>query len=246
MENFIVQGPLGKIECIVEKNRSKKNAVLIMAHGFRGSRDSGGRAQGVAYQLAEHCDVVRFNFTGTKIISLQIAEIKAVIEKVRILQPKCHIYLLGRSLGGAASLITASMDSNIERLILWATPNNLRETFRYVMTEEYYARLDAGETLHFTDERGECALTPNFLTDFDKYDLDNILKNWQQRPVLLLHCTEDATVLVAQAQKNAALLGQWGTLKLFCGGDHSFTEYSGQAGAFIAQWLAGLDSTLIE
>ena len=39
-DTFIFQGPLGEIECVVEPNRSENNAVLVMAHGFRGSRDS--------------------------------------------------------------------------------------------------------------------------------------------------------------------------------------------------------------
>lgn len=246
MENFVCQGPLGDIECVVEKNRSLKNAVLIMVHGFRGSRDSGGRAQGVVYQLAQHCDVVRFNFTGTKIISLQIAELQTVIKKVKELKPTSRIYLLGRSLGGVVSIITSSMDKDISRLVLWATPNNLRKTFRYVMTAEYYEKLNAGETLYFTDERGECALTPDFLTDFDKYDIDKILKNWKNPSVLILHCKGDETVLVEQAETNAKLLGEKAVLHLFAAGDHSFTDYSEQAGHIIAAWLERMDNEIIE
>ena len=69
MESFTFQGPLGELECIVEPNRSTSNAVLVMAHGFRGSRDSSGKAAGIAYEAAVCCDVVRFNFTGTRILS---------------------------------------------------------------------------------------------------------------------------------------------------------------------------------
>ena len=36
-DTFTFQGPLGEIECLVEPNRSENNAVLVMAHGFRGS-----------------------------------------------------------------------------------------------------------------------------------------------------------------------------------------------------------------
>ena len=153
-------------------------------------------------------------------------------------QPGCAVYLLGRSLGGAASIVTASLEPELKRLILWATPNNLRETFRHVMTDEYYERLDAGETLEFDDERGHCVLTPDFLTDFDQYDLSGILGSWQGCPVLLLHCKGDDTVLVKQALRNKELLGDKAKLCLWDGGDHSFTEYSEQAGAVIANWLA--------
>ena len=238
MDTFTFQGPLGPIECLVEPNRSECNAVLVMAHGFRGSRESGGRAAGIAYQCAAHCSVVRFNFTGTRILSLQVAELRAVIAAARERQPGCAVYLLGRSLGGAASIVTASLEPELKRLILWATPNNLRETFRHVMTDEYYERLDAGETLEFDDERGHCVLTPDFLTDFDQYDLSGILGSWQGGPVLLLHCKGDDTVLVKQALRNKELLGDKAKLCLWDGGDHSFTDYSEQAGAVIANWLA--------
>ena len=240
MENFTFTGPLGEIECIVEKNRSAHNAVLVMAHGFRGSRDSGGRAQGVAQKAAAHASVVRFNFTGTRIISQQVAELCAVLREVKRRAPGCELFLLGRSLGGAASIITCAQEGNLAGLVLWATPNNLRATFRHVMGEADFARLDAGETLHFNDERGECALTPDFLTDFDNYDLSALLKNKVHCPVLLLHCKGDETVLVEQAVRNAELLGARGELHLYEGGDHSFTEYSEEAGSVIAKWLANV------
>ena len=236
MENFTFDGPLGPIECIVEPNRSKNNAVLVMAHGFRGSRDSGGRAAGVAYQAAAHMSVVRFNFTGTQIISRQVEELRAVLREVCLRAPGCRLILLGRSLGGAASIITASQTAGLAGLILWATPNDLRFTFHYVMGEENYARLDVGETLHFNDGRGECALTPDFLTDFDQYNLEDCLRRTRLL-VLLLHCAGDEVVLVQQAKRNAEVLGERSELHIFAGGDHSFTEYSEQAGEIIAGWL---------
>ena len=237
LADFTFAGSVGPVECLVEPNRSERDAVLIMAHGFRGSREGGGRAAGVARQAACCCDVVRFNFTGTRVISQQVEELTAVLDEVRRRRPRCKLYLLGRSLGGAASIIVAGRDKRVGRLILWAAPNDLRYTFRYVMGDAAYARLDAGETLYFTDERGCCELPPTFLTDFDNYDLSRILQTWDGRPVLLLHCAGDATVLAAQARRNAELLGAAAELHLFPGGDHSFSDYSAQAGALIAAWL---------
>ncbi len=236
MQNFIFDGPLGPIECLVEPNRGKRNAVVVMAHGFRGSRESGGRAAGVAHQLAANASVVRFNFTGTRILSVQVQELHAVIDAVREHFPGCEVYLLGRSLGGAASIVTASQDDKVAKLILWATPNDLRFTFSYVLTDDEYERLDAGETLHFDDERGKGDMTPDWLTDFDKYDLSKMLHE-MHRPVLVLHCEGDDTVLVWQARRNAELLGDYGELHIWPGGDHSFTDYSEEAGALIAEWL---------
>lgn len=98
-DTFTFQGPLGEIECVVEPNRSENNAVLVMAHGFRGSRDSGGRAAGVAQPGSAHAAVVRFNFTGTQIISRQVEELRAVLAEVRRRAARLQAVPFGTQLG---------------------------------------------------------------------------------------------------------------------------------------------------
>lgn len=237
LKTFCFDGPLGNIECLVEPNRSKSKAVVIMSHGFRGSRESGGRAAGLAYMFAEHADVVRYNFTGTQIMSKQVAELESVVAEVRRLAPESEIYLFGRSLGGAASIIEASKDKKIKGLVLWATPNSIEETFRHVMPPEFFERLQNGMDIEFDDERGHCVLGPDFLTDGISYDLSALLSAWDKRPVLLLHCEADNVVVVEQAKRNAEILGSKGELYLFPNGDHAFTEHSDAAGALITDWL---------
>lgn len=238
MDNFYVQGPLGEIECIVEPNRSSKQAVLIMVHGFRGSRDSSGKAPRTAYQAAAWCDVVRFNFTGTDPVSTWVSELQAVINKVEELAPEAEIYLLGRSLGGATSIITAGKDSRIKRLILWSAINDLHYTFHFVMGEENYAKIIQGETLTFTDEKGDFQISPSYLHDFDQYDLNVSLKNLEGRcPVLLFHCEGDQVVVVSQAYNNIKALGHNVEAHIYPNGDHSIGDYSEEVGEIIAQWL---------
>lgn len=236
-ESFTFEGPLGNIECLVEPNRGSSNAVLIMSRGFRGSRESGGRAAGLAYMFAEHCTVIRYNFTGTQIMSKQVEELQAVVAEVRRLAPASEVYLFGRSLGGAASIITASKDKDIKGLILWATPNNLPETFKHVMPPEFFARLENGVSIEFDDERGHCVLGPEFLTDAANYNLGQLLSAWDERQVLMLHCEADDVVVVEQAKRNAKILGSKGELHLFPNGDRAFTEHSDAAGKLIASWL---------
>lgn len=236
MNSFTFQGPYGEIECVVNDCQSSA-VVLIMAHGFRGSRDGGGRSLVFAKMADKVCKVVRFNFNGSQILSRQIEELQAVIRAVRReLKPE-KIFLLGRSLGGAASMVTASLDKNIAGLILWATPNDLRKTFWNALGENLYNRLDAGETLHLEDERGKLDLTPDFLTDLDKYDLSAIMSGWQDRPLLILHGEQDVTVDVAQGRRNFALAGGAKELHTFANGDHTFCECAEEANKIICSWL---------
>lgn len=236
MNSFTFYGPYGDIECVVN-NCQDNDVVLIMAHGFRGSRDGGGRSLAFAKMAESVCKVVRFNFNGSQILSRQIEELQAVIDAVRSrLQPK-KIFLLGRSLGGAASLVAASRNENITGLILWATPNDLRRTFWNALGETLYNRLDAGETLHLEDERGKIDLTPDFLTDLDKYDLSTIISGWQERTILILHGEQDVTVDVAQGRRNFALAGGRKELYTFANGDHTFSECAEEANKIICSWL---------
>ena len=51
MANFTFTGPYGDIECVVN-NCLSNDVVLIMAHGFRGSREGGGRSTAFAQMAA--------------------------------------------------------------------------------------------------------------------------------------------------------------------------------------------------
>lgn len=236
MQSFTFKGPYGDIECVLNEY-VKNDVVLIMAHGFRGSRDGGGGSVLLAERLTETCKVVRFNFNGSQILSKQIDELQAVMKEVRRQLAPDKIFLLGRSLGGAASLVAASLDEVVAGLILWATPNNLRRTFWNALGVELYNKLDAGETLHLEDERGKLALTPDFLTDIDQYDLSALARAWQTRPLLIVHGERDVTVNVEQAQQNYALAGGEKELHIFTNGDHSLAACADEVNDIICRWL---------
>ena len=238
MENFTVEGPLGNIECVVEANRSDNNAVLIISHGFRGSLESGGYAKSYAVKAAAHCDVVRYNFTGTTKLSTQMSELAAVVAEVRKLKLHCQLFLMGRSMGSAASMLYASQDKDIAGLVVWSAPNDLAETLDAVLGSDALQKLEQGETLHLQDERGECDITPDFLTDYNELQLLNKYKNWDKRPVLLFHCEGDTLVPVHQARTNVELLGACCESHIFPGGSHSIAEYNEEAGDMLREWLA--------
>lgn len=234
-----IEGPYGEINGVMTLCLEENTAapVLVLAHGFRGSMDGGGRAVILAEMASECCNIIRFNFNGSQILSKQIAELDAVLAYVRRKFSGRRIFLLGRSLGGAAALVTASQAADITGLILWAAPNNLQETFRNALGSDGYEALVAGQTLYLNDERGELALTPDFLTDFAKYDLQGMLRNWRKRPLLILHGEKDETVAVDQARLAFALAGVPKKLVIINGGDHSFTNHGNKAAAEVVNWL---------
>lgn len=238
-EEIVIQGPNCELKgiltpCIAD---GISEPVLVLVHGFRGSMEGGGRAVMLAELASECCNVVRFNFSGNQILSQQIEELEAVLAYVRLRFPKSKIFVLGRSMGGAAALVTAVRQQELTGLILWATPNNLPATFKNALGAEAYAELSAGKTLYLQDERGELTLTPEFITDFAKYDLQALLRSWRKRPLLILHGENDATVAVEQARLTFALAGVPKKLVLINGADHSFTNHGNKAAAEVVAWL---------
>ena len=238
-EPLKISGPYGDMDAKFQpcQDDEAPNNLLIMAHGFRGSMEGGGRAAYLSQMASLFVNVLRFNFTGSQILSRQIEELNAVLDFAMKEYKNPRIFLLGRIMGGAASLVTASRRSEIAGLALWATPNDLHATFKNALGSENYNRLKNGETLNLEDERGSITLTPDFVSDLDNYDLQAMLKAWQKRPLLVIHGSEDETVNVEQAQRSFALAGRPKKLVIVNGADHSFTNHSNKAAEEVIGWL---------
>ena len=234
-----INGPYGDISMTITPctNLEGQQPVLILAHGFRGSMEGGGRAKYLAKLAGEIAHVVRFNFNGSQILTKQVTELETVIAYAKKRFSGSKIILLGRSMGGCASLIAADKDADIKGLALWATPNDMRSTFCATLGAENYKKLTQGEDILLSDERGECILTPEFLTDIDQYDLIGILRNWKRRPLLVIHGAKDETVPLQQGQQSFALAGLPKKLVVVPSADHSFTNHGNKAAEEVFAWL---------
>ncbi|SDE91236.1 alpha/beta hydrolase [Sporomusa acidovorans] len=210
--------------------------TLIISHGFRGSKDGGGRAVRLAETLAASgIHVLRYDFTPLQSLSCQISELTAVVEHTRQTIGG-RLFLLGRSLGGTTSLAVAAGDKNISGLILWATPWDLAATFRLALGN-HYEQLAAGNTLRLTDEYGDLVLAPDFIRDFSNHPILTYSRRLDHCPLLILHGTADAIVPCGQARTLYELAAGPKKLILYPGGDHHLAAQSSQAGKDIAAWL---------
>lgn len=210
--------------------------AVIMCHGFRGSKDGGGRAVAVANAISEQgVAVIRFNFTPLQGLSRQIEEIRAVVQF-------CHshvckqVILLGRSMGGSAALGYTALFQNIAGLCLWATPWNLEETFQLALGEGY-EQLKMGQTIALNDEYGAVTLPPDFIQEFSTYHLLECARAIQSAPILILHGNMDVIVPVSQAEAIYQACSQPKEMTVFAGGDHHLSRHSQEAAQIIVVWL---------
>lgn len=81
-EPLKISGPYGDMDAKFQpcQDDEAPNNLLIMAHGFRGSMEGGGRAAYLSQMASLFVNVLRFNFTGSQILSHQIEELNAVLD----------------------------------------------------------------------------------------------------------------------------------------------------------------------
>ena len=243
-EEFNLQGPYGTLYGIINKCRRQENAgkVLVIAHGFRGSLEGGGRATRLAAAAADFCQVVRFNFSECQLLSKQVQELECVLKFIQARLAPHKLCLLGRSLGGATAILVAGRHQQgakprVDGLALWSTPSDLPATFNNVLGPDNFQKLSGGQDLWLEDERGQVLIQAAFVQEIQQYDLPSVLRHWQGKPLLILHGTEDKIVAPEQAQKNFAAAGNPKQLVYIPGGDHSFTVQGEAAAATVLQWL---------
>ncbi|MBR4908868.1 MAG: alpha/beta hydrolase [Acidaminococcaceae bacterium] len=267
-QNIMIAGPFGELQgvlhlCDLEENRGK---VLVMAHGFRGSMEGGGRAAKLAEEISETiCSVVRFNFSWCTCLSNQVAELKCVLDFVRnTLEPE-KLFLLGRSFGGATCIITACGDIEIVReaadklaigkdknpavswharktycpdgLVLWSAPNSLKKTFIEVLGEEQFTNALQGKSVLLADERGHDEIPAAFVKDLLKYNIAELLKRWKNGPLLIIHGEKDCIVSPNQAKENFDLAGGDKQLHYMEGDNHHLDLRFQEAGELVKTWL---------
>lgn len=236
-EEFSIATGSGRLAAVVHRPAGAAECVVVFCHGFRGSKEGGGRAEALASRVAElGYAVVRFDFTSLSTLSRQVAELAKVVAWCREVLGG-RVILFGRSMGGSAALATAAADGQVAGLVLWATPHDLDETFRLALGEGY-DRLARGEDLDVSDEYGALHLTPGFIADFAAFDLLAAVDALAGRPLLVVHGEEDAVVPVRQAREVFARAGEPKELALVPGGDHQLIVGHERAAAAVLAWLA--------
>jgi putative redox protein len=238
VEHITIPSSETKLNAVIHQADKNTNKILIISHGFRGSKDGSGKAVMLAEQAAAiGFSVVRYDFTPCQTLSSQVEELTSVIHYCRQ-HSSAEIVLLGRSMGGSASLLCAAADDAIKGIALWATPCNLSETFRLALGKDYEL-LENGEQLLLDDNYGRLELKPEFIYDFAKYDLMNSMQIISNRkvPVLIIHGTNDELVPLKQAKQLFEIACQPKMYVQIDGGDHQFNQHGAVASSAVINWL---------
>lgn len=218
--------------------------IVIICHGFRGTRENGGRI----YSFAERLNriglaVIAFDFSGSGLssgafvdntLSSQARDLKLVIEHAanRFSRP---LILLGRSFGGSAVLAGGSGDKRVAAFIFWSTPVLLEQTFRGMLQSDYDLLVN-GQSVTARDDGGTFQIGPELAADFNRHNFEEYAARIGTRPALIIQGGADQIVPAVNGQLLKSLLLN-GSLLLLPEADHRFTEHTAWRENETVKWI---------
>lgn len=219
--------------------------MVVVCHGFRGSKENGGRIFDFADSLQEAgFAVLAFDFTGSgespgdfaKVtLTRQAEDLKTVINYVKK-NLSLPIILLGRSFGGTTVLAGGTGEPDVKGFILWSAPVFLHLTFAGLIPQKQYKLLRSGYEIEIADESGIFKLGPDLIRDFSNHDMDKYIENIGRRPTLIIHGEEDKVVPLKNAFYLTGKIPVC-TLKVFQGADHKFINDYKKREYYTINWL---------
>jgi putative redox protein len=221
------------------------NYFLIISHGFRGTKENGGKIFDFAQRLnALGFAVLAFDFSGSGnsdgnfddvSLSRQAKDLKAVMAYVN---DKYHLplILLGRSFGGSTVLAAGAGDERVAAYVFWSTPVRLQETFKTILGDEDREKIARGESISIRDDAGVYQIKPALFNDFAVHRMGEYMGSIKDRPVLIVHGLADEVVDPANARELYSKLTN-AELVLVENADHRFVNKYREREEITIQWL---------
>lgn len=224
--------------------KNPKNAVVIVCHGFTGSKEGGGQAVAMGDKLAEFgFKTLLFDFAGcgqsegkweNLTLSGQVEDLASVVRWCRENGFE-QIALTGRSFGGSTVLSYASRDKNIKAFCTWAAvarPDRL-----FLPLVEGKLEGPAEELISIENEEGKIELKRNFFLDLFKHNLLNCAAEIRPRDLLIIHGSADESVPPEDARLIYNAAGEPKRIEIIEGADHRFSNHIEQVWEIFFDWL---------
>jgi dienelactone hydrolase len=203
-----------EIKGVIHWPRQSRAPCVICSHGLFSGKDSPKFIAMTEHLAQEGFAAIRYDHRGCgesrgriedTTVSGRLADLAAVYDFAR-LQPRVdgNIGLMGSSMGGYISLLTAAGNPALKPVVIWATPYQLTRKSKDT-GENPYSPLDSG-----------------FFEDLAHYHLRDVLNRVSH--CLVVHGQNDELVPVWHATKIHELLAQPKALEIFAAADHRFSD----------------------
>ncbi|MFO7951653.1 MAG: alpha/beta hydrolase [Bacillota bacterium] len=221
--------------------------VVVVCHGFTGSKEGGGRALDMGEQLSNlEFSTLLFDFSGCgesegcfEDISLsgQVGDLGCVVSWCQN-NGFNEIILTGRSFGGSTALAYASNDRNIKALCTWAAVARPAKLFKSFINN--HSEPPSGNLVAIEGEGEILYLKKDFFSDLENHDLLKYASRIAPRHYLIIHGSKDQSVPVEDAHLLYDSAKHPKKLAIIEGADHRFTGKIEEVWTVFFDWLEGL------
>ncbi len=218
--------------------------VVIVCHGFTGSKEGGGRAVEMGEALVNNgFSTILFDFSGCGesdgcfadiSLSSHTDDLEAVVKWSRQNGFK-KIVLNGRSFGGSTVINYASRDKNIKAVCTWAAAARLVDLFESFAGEEITGFPDRLIAIH--EDEGTIYLKANFFYDLLQHDMLKAAAKLDLQGLLIIHGSADEAVPVEDAHLLYQAASEPKQLSIIEESDHRFSEHINEVWDIFFNWL---------
>lgn len=199
----------GRLAGVLHSPYEETSTCIVTCHGLYSSKDS-EKYINIAHRFVqEELAVFRFDFTGCgesegnvedTTLTRRIEDLKCALD---FLEQETYenIGVMGSSLGGCVSILTAEKDRRIRSLTTWATPFYLKELFM---------------SLHTLN-------LPKLRADIQRYNMTRALDE-MKHPFMIIHGSSDEIVPVSHAYALHDNANEPKAIRIIEGADHRFTD----------------------
>jgi uncharacterized protein len=229
------------------RHKSAANSLVIVCHGFTGSKEGRGQAVAMGEQLVLlGYSTLLFDFAGSgesdgenhdRTLSGQVEDLAAVVEWARQ-EGFGPIILCGRSFGGSTALSYAARDQQIDAICTWAAVARLEQLFLPLIGGS--AAGSAEEQVTITSEEGQLALKRRFFQDLSNHDLTSCAAAVSPGSLLIVHGSVDQSVPPEDARILYQAAGEPKKLVIIEGADHRFSSHTEAVWQTFFSWLKEL------
>lgn len=220
-----------------------RSTLVVVCHGFTGSKEGGGRAVAMAEEMGKlGYATLLFDFSGCGESEGAFADITlsghiedlACSVNYGLESGYQRVITMGRSLGGTTAICYAALDKRIAGVCTWAAPVELLKLFNgFRKTGNTKDSL-----IPLTDHSGSVMVHEKFFTDLEKFDPAHSASIITPRPLLALHGQSDTVVPVANAHLIYNAAGNPKELQIIPLADHQFSSHYREAWQVTLGWLA--------
>ncbi|WP_027364597.1 alpha/beta hydrolase [Desulfotruncus alcoholivorax] len=217
--------------------------VVIVCHGFTGSKEGGGKARAMGEELGNRgFNVFLFDFSGNGqseglferiTLSGQIDDLNSAVDWCTS-AGMGPVFTMGRSFGGTTVICHAAVDRRVSGVCTWAAPARLKDLF----IELAEGPVDEnGEMYALTGEDGIIYLRRTFFDDLDRFDVPRLASKIAPRPLLMIHGEKDNVVPPKDARLIFQSAGEPKKLLYIPGADHQFSNHTREVWDAMFGWL---------